>query len=99
MKTLWSYIRWFFWWLVCAFAPPAKDLQTWLARSERTRPPWWEFKPCVWHNDAGKQWEVWFENENCFCKPNETLSVDLYIGLDTGRIVGLTVADEALEKH
>lgn len=90
-----KYARWAFWSAWYLFHRTPNELGAWLVRSERTRPPWWTFKPTVWHNDHGRQWEVYFKDDPDYCRI-QTMQVDAHISRDTGEIVGLTIYDETL---
>lgn len=91
-----KYIKWLLWVLFYSVQPSPKDLMAYITRGLRIRPPWWTFKPCIWHNDAGRQWEIHFEEEQSFVQA-ETLKIDVHRGFDTNRIVGLTIWDEKLK--
>ena len=90
-----TYLRWLGWMLYYLPRRRPKELGPWLIRAERTRPPWWKFKPNVWHNDHGRQWEVYFKDDMDFCRI-QTMQVDAHISQETGEIVGLTIYDETL---
>ena len=93
---MFAYLRWIWWTLVYAFAPPADDLETFLQRGERTKPSWWKFRPCVHHNEDGHQWEVWFEDEQSYTERG-LIQAEIHRDVETHRIVGLTVWDESLK--
>ncbi len=97
MKTISAYLRWIFW--TGAYACRAKpgDLAGYLLRSKRTRPPRWKFRPSLFHNENGKQWEIRFDDESSYSR-REVLQVEVQRGMETGRIVGLTIWDEKLRK-
>ena len=90
---------WLFWWLYYACRPAPRDLFPRLDRAMRTRPPWWKFRPCVWHNDDGDHWHVMLTDERAYTK-SRTIKLDCHIGMESGNIVGFNVWDETLEaKH
>ncbi len=91
-----KYLKWLGWVLYYIPQPRLKDLGTYITRMLRMRPPWWKFKPCMWHNDDGKQWEIYFEEEQSFTQ-QENLRIDVHRGFETNRIVGLTIWDEKLK--
>jgi len=91
-----KYMRWAFWRVVYLFLRKPRDLTDWLTKSERIRPPWWQFRPNVWHNDDGRMWHVWLDNESAYTKSEQDLRVELHVGQETGRIVGFNVWDENL---
>ncbi len=93
MKTVGAYLRWLGWSAFYLFVPKPKDLDAHLTRGWRTRPPWWTFKPCVWHNDDGKQWEVWFRNDIGYTT-TEWVRCEVHRSFETDEIVGLTIWDE-----
>jgi hypothetical protein len=57
--------------------------------------PWKKFRPSVWHNDDGDQWEIYLADERSFTRP-QTIQVDCQIGMESGNIVGFVVYDETL---
>ena len=91
------YLTWLMWTFAYLFRPKPTELVAYLTRSERTRPPWWKFKPSLYHNDAGKQWEIWFDNESCYSQTS-VISVTAHVGMESGEIVGFTIWDETLKK-
>lgn len=93
MKRL---LRYLFWRLVYVFRRRPRTFDAFLLWGTRCRPPWWKFKPSLFRNDAGNQWEVYLANERCHMKRG-ILAVELHIGCDTGQIVGFTVFDEVLK--
>jgi hypothetical protein len=92
-----KYIKWFFWKIWYLFIPESRDLLTYLIKLDRIRSPWWKFKPSMYHNDDGKEWEIWFEHEQGYTE-KRTIQVEAVIGMDTGNIVGITIFDEVLKK-
>ena len=88
-------IRWLFWKSFYFFLPQPQNLGVYLERSERTRWPRWKFKPDVWHNEAGKQWEIYLENESHYVEPR-TVRAYAHISEYDGRIIGLTILDREL---
>lgn len=93
-----KYIKWGFWTLIYLFRPIPQELGSYLQKGERTRAPWWRFKPCIYHNDDGKQWEIWLEHEQGYVE-KKTIPVEVCIGMDSGRIVGITIFDETLKSN
>lgn len=87
-------LRWF-WRLAYLFLPRPQTLEAYMLYLERTvkRSP---FKPSVRWSDGGQLWEVWFASEPSYCE-KRTLTLEVQVGKDTGRIVGLTVWGEQLE--
>ena len=91
-----SYIRWAFWSVVYLFRIKPKDLDDWMLRTERTWKPWFKFKPHVWHNDNGKLWEIHLDNERNYSK-TVNITLDVEVGLETGKIVGFRIYDSQLQ--
>ena len=58
-------------------------------------PPWQKFKPYVFHNKTGRQWEVYFTDEVPVSR-QQKLTVVAHIGQESGKIVGLTIHEENL---
>jgi len=56
----------------------------------------WKLQPSVWHNLDSNMWHVYFENERSYTVSRRTLSVELHIGQESGKIVGLNIFDETL---
>lgn len=78
--------------------PTPCDLAAWITEAKRTQQPWRKFKPSVFRNHDGKQWQVYFTAERDFTVSNRTLMVEPHIGQESGKVVGLTIRDEALTK-
>ena len=93
---MYRFLRWVWWNAYYCWRPRPRDLRTWLARSMRCRPPWWRFRPHVWHNDAGGYWEVWFAEDRDYTE-RRVLVCDVSVSLETGQVVGLKVWDEVLK--
>jgi len=99
MKYVAKSAIWFFWWSAWqvrkCFGKPHMfhDYMWWTIKT--SFPPWWKFRPYCHHNEYGKQWEVWFDNETTYTE-SRTIRVQAHIGMDSGRIVGLTIYDGAL---
>jgi len=89
-------LQWIFWYLVYAVRPQPKELETYITKGIRLSPPWWKFRPSVWHNPDGKMWHVYFENESSYTISRRTLSIELHIGQESGKVVGLNIWDETL---
>jgi hypothetical protein len=92
-----TYLKWIYWKIYYLFRPCPKELLPLLIQGERTRPPWWRFKPYMWHNDEGNQWEIYFTEERDYTQVQD-IRVTAHIGLDTGKIIGLTIWDENLKE-
>jgi hypothetical protein len=88
-------IIWMFWNVAYLFRPKPTTLMQYVQKGMRTRSPWWKFKPNVWHNRDGKQWHITFEDERNHTKEG-SLKCRVHIGVESKRIVGLTVYDETL---
>lgn len=86
-RLLWRLVYW------CRGEPT--DLPGYILFLERTRKRK-PFKPCLRHNQDGRQWEVYFENEMSYCE-RRTLTLEVYVGQKSGRVTGLIVWDEQLE--
>ena len=98
--TIFRYLRWLAWtlWYLPQRQPRyirLDGLRAQLLRMERTRRPWWKWKPGIWHNTDGRQWHVTFSDEQDYTICG-TLKAELHIGQETGDIVGLTIFDETL---
>ena len=70
-------------------------LEGYLIRATRTRWPLRKFKPSVWHNDDGNMWHVYLTGEQHFVS-RRTLNLDVYVGEESGDVVGFDVWDENL---
>ena len=88
-----KYIRWLFWLCCYAIAPRPKSLKSFIRKIERTRAPWWKFKPYVWRNSDGKMWEVRFSPERCYTQ-TMMLQVEAKIDCETEEIIGFNIFDE-----
>lgn len=87
------FLKWCFWNLWYLPQPRGKRLGKWLLRTERTWWPWRKFRPSVWHNDDGRCWEVYLLDEQSHTVCKRVLMVDLHIGMDTGKVVGMDIYD------
>ncbi len=99
-----KYFRWIFWHVVyfCQKRPgksiPLSKLASALCRTERLKPPWWEFKPHVNQIVRGfREWEVLLANDMYYARTGQSLNCDLYISHGTGKIIGFCFSDEDLE--
>ncbi len=87
-------LRWIFWNIAYMFRRRPKEFAAFLLWGSRC---YWQrkFRPYLWHNDDGSQWQVYFTEERDYVQL-DNLSCDLHIGMETGDIVGLTIHDENL---
>lgn len=92
-----KFARWFFWRVFYTFRLRPKTFEGYMLRAIRRRWPWRKFRPSVWHNDDGKEWQIYFADERAFTE-RRTISVDCHIGMDSGTIVGFDVYDEILKR-
>lgn len=89
---------WAFWNCYYAFKPEETDFARYLKRTTRTLWPWRTFIPNAWHNKAGKQWDISFEDASCHSGNLVQITVDVDFANDDGRIVGLTIWDSELKR-
>ena len=90
------FLVWLFWIVVYLCRPRPRDFGAFMVRIERTWPPWWKFRPSVWHNDDGGLWEVYLTEESSYVE-DRTFHLTCHIGQKTRRITGFIVYDEELE--
>lgn len=93
-----KFLRYIFWSVVYVFRPKAVTFDAYMLRGMRTMFPWKRFKPHVWYNEDGRQWEVYLTDESDYTE-YRTLSVVCHVGMDTGDIVGFTIPCEVLTKR
>ena len=93
-----KWVRWVFWLSVYLFRPRPRELVSYLLRGKRLRPPWWKFRSSAWHNDPGSMWEVCLSDESSYTVSKRTLTVDLHIGQESGKVTGFNVRDECLHE-
>jgi hypothetical protein len=95
-----AFFRWLFWRVYYLFRGRPRDLAGFMESLMRTRWPWTKFKPYVWHNDAGREWEIYLTNEPCYCRHINTgdLKIDVMVEDDSGRICGLRLFDSTVNK-
>jgi len=91
-------LKYIFWTLRYLFAAPDKDFTACMKRLKRTWWPWRKFSPYVWHNDDGRFWEIYLSDEQDYTDTGWTVRVDLCIGMDTGKIVGMKISDHVLKR-
>ena len=87
---------WLFWRAVYLFDFRRLGLKQWIVMAQRTKSPWWKWQPNASHNEHGKMWHVWLDDEPAYTEARRTITVDVHVGLDSGRIVGFDVWDEDL---
>ena len=87
---------WIFWHVVYAVRPRPKEPAAYLVRADRLRSPWWKFKPTVYYNPDGRMWHVYLDNESSHTRPSRGLFIELHIGQESGKVVGLNIWDESL---
>ena len=97
MKVI-KLIPWAFWNVVYLIKREPKSLDQLILKIQRTRYPFWKFKPYMYHNDAGKQWEIYFENDADHVR-TMTIPVEAHIGRESGKIIGITIWDETLKNE
>ena len=98
MKRFAIWLFWRVWYLGRMQPRPGpKSLEKLFVRQDRTRWPWWKFKPHLRHNGDGSQWEIWFAEDRCYSE-RTTIEATVHRSDDTGEIVGLTIYDETLRK-
>ena len=90
------WFAWAFWSVVYLFRRQPTDLDRYLLRITRTSLPWWRWKPNVFRNEDGRMWEVQLTNEATYSE-RRTLTIDVKVSMETGRIVGLDLWDELLK--
>lgn len=96
MRTAIKYLTWSFWCCYYAVTPRPKDFGDYIDSLMRRRVPWWKFKPYIYHNSHGKQWEIGWSEDRHYVK-TLTIQVEAHIDIDTNAIVGLTLFDEILK--
>lgn len=93
------YLLWLYWNLHYALRGYPKTFQSFMLAMSRLRHPYWTFEPFIYYNEAGKQWEIWFEEEHCIAEGyNEPLSKlrgHYYRGDKSDRIVGIIIYEES----
>jgi hypothetical protein len=91
-----KYLRWIFWkGYYAAAGMPTAIGPAWMKWAERTRPPYWKFKPNLYRSEEGRRWEVTLDGESDYSQRG-SIKCDLHIGRDSGRIVGFSINDEDL---
>ena len=88
-------IKWLFWNIAYIGRRP-KDLGAFLVKMERTSWPWRRFKPNVFHNDDGHQWEIYLTDQGSYTVSGVPLRADVMFDHDTNAVVGMTIYDETL---
>lgn len=88
-----SYLKWAFWSLYYAIRKPG-DFDSHLLAGERTRRPWWKFKPFVYR--VGNAWEIYFAEDMYHTRPGVVLKADIILSDESGEAVGLKVHDDNL---
>ena len=92
-------LRWLFWNAVYLVRPRPRTLVGILDKTTRTQWPWRQFRPTVWHNDYGKQWEIILEHESSYSREIDLPVWAHFAQPENGgppRIVGMTIWDERL---
>lgn len=91
-----KYARWAFWSVVYLFRRDPHTLDFHLTKVTRLQKPWFKWRPNVFRNDAGSEWEVWLENEGAYTRRCCIPDCEVAIDHETGRVVGVTLFDEIL---
>ena len=93
------FVRWLFWRSAYVFRNRwrRESLDQYLRRWQRCGWPWKKFKPCAYHNDRLKKWQIHLSDEVSYTKPRVTITVNAHISDATGKIIGFDVWDETLE--
>lgn len=82
-----NYVRWILWKAFYAISGTSTNLDDFIKELERTRPPWWKFRPGMFHNDEGRCWEIAFGDESYFSQ-HGIVKCELLIGRESGQVVG-----------
>ena len=96
MPTVLRYGKWAFWNLAYLVYRPENTMHGWVTKAIRTRKPWWKFRPCVYRNADGKEWEITLGDERCCTHIRQKIELDVGVGFDSGKIVSLDIPDESL---
>lgn len=92
-----KWFAWIFWTAAYAFRKTPADFQAHLLKGIRLRAPWWKFKPFVFRNEDGKQWEAWWGDEPSYAEiicGGKNFRGEVHRSQTTNKIVGITVYDE-----
>ena len=80
-------------------------LQDYIRRLNRTRKPWYKFKPSIRYHDPNKKhprlgrYDIYlYGADERFFTNRMNLDIDVYVSTDTGKLVGLRLYDENIEK-
>lgn len=92
------YLKWLFWTVVYAFRRRPKGFFSILKKALRCRRPWWKFRPSVYHNDEGREWEVFLANEDTYTRRCCIPDCEVAISRETGHVIGVTLYDEILRQ-
>lgn len=98
MNTLKTYATWIFWLLWYLPRREPKELTGLLLRDWRTRKPWWTWKPYLYRNHGGLQWEAYFSDDGDYTSSNIHVPCEVSFSEDTGEITALTIHDGTLKR-
>ena len=89
-----TWIKYFYWKLYYYFFPinssfSTESWQKWLMRTFRPGP----FFPYCYNHDRIGWKTAYFDGEADYTVPGEMLRIDLHIGQESGKLVGITIKD------
>lgn len=95
---MYNYIKWIYWNIYFFFN---RDLNNWADKLILTRYPYWKYKPFMFYNKEGRQWEINFNrNEDSELSYNKYVWIRVNAEVDQNDdIVGITIYDSALKAN
>lgn len=91
-----KFFKWLFWRSFYLCVPSPRNFDKYMRRAIRCRWPWAVFQPSLYHCDVLKEWQVYFGGDRSYTT-DITVTLDVHVSLEDGRIVGLEIPDELLE--
>lgn len=96
-----NYLKWIYWNIYYLFQFESKfTLKDWCDKLTRTRSPHWKYKPFMFHNEHGKQWEINLPRKEDDGSFNHNKNIWIYANVEVDKdddIVAITIYDETLK--
>jgi len=95
-----KYIEWLFWVVFYSIKPIEKNIEGLSIRYLRIRYPFKKFKPFLYRNEEGKQWEIYFKDDDSyFISTKSNINVGVHVSYLNDEITSLTIFDEELTRN
>lgn len=93
-----AWIKYFYWRVYYKLAPKPTTCDEYLKALQRCWRPNAKFNPYIYKNDDSPIWHIYFAEDPDYVIPDCDIKADIHISMETGKIVGLTILQDELEK-